>query len=146
MKVYIGSDHAGWRLKEQLKKYLTAIGVEFEDLGNTKLDPKDDYPDYAEKVAQRVAKEKERGILICDSGVGVAIVANKVKGIRAVNAQSEKVARRSREDDDTNVLCLGQDYVSPALAKKIMTAWLRTLFSTAPRHQRRVDKIKRIEK
>jgi|Deesub1362A_J573_1020465.scaffolds.fasta_scaffold00077_23 RpiB/LacA/LacB family sugar-phosphate isomerase len=144
-KVFIGSDHAGFKLKEQIKEYLAELGVDYEDLGNHELDPHDDYPDYALKVAEKVAETKSRGILICDSGVGVCIVANKVKGIRAVNAGSVRIAEMSRRHNNTNVLCLGQDYVTVDEAKDIVKAWLETEFSSESRHHRRVDKITRIE-
>jgi len=144
-KVFIGSDHAGFKLKEIIKKYLDRCGYEVEDLGNHYLDQNDDYPDFAKKVALAVAKGKGLGILICDSGVGVCIVANKIKGVRAVNAYNLKIAKASREHNHTNVLCLGQKYLTVNLAKRIVRTWLNSSFDLAPRHCRRVDKIKKIE-
>lgn len=147
MKIFIGSDHAGFKLKEQIKKYLTKLKVKYEDLGNQQFDPTDDYPDYAKKVAQKVAKTKNnKGILICDSGAGMCIAANKVKGIRAVNAYTPKIAIKSRQHNNTNILCLGQSYISSSQAKKIIKVWLQTKFSRGARHCRRVNKIKQIEK
>lgn len=156
MKVYIGSDHAGFRLKAKIIKYLTSKNIKFEDLGNIILDKDDDYPDYGIKVAQAVAKSKiAKGIAICGSSLGACIVANKVKGIRAVSARSEAEARLSRKDNDANVLCLsGGDFaergkdnmaLSEQVAKNIINVWLTTEFSKAPRHQRRINKIKKIE-
>lgn len=144
--IYLGSDHAGWHLKEEVKRYLDQARVPYEDLGNLKYEKTDDYPDYAWRVARKVAQTKARGILFCHNGVGVCIVANKVKGIRAVNAQSVALAREARADNNTNILCLGGEYISLVQAKKIIKAWLTTSFSQAIRHQRRVKKIQKIEK
>lgn len=145
-RIYIGSDHAGFTLKQEIKKYLHDLGVKCEDIGNTIFDPTDDYPDFSKAVANKVCKSRgARGILICDSGVGVCIAANKISGIRAVNAYNIKIAKKSCDHNNTNVLCLGQDYVSSQQAKKIVKAWLETKFSTAARHRRRVDKIKKLE-
>ena len=144
-KIYLASDHAGFHLKEEIKHYLDRVKIPYEDIGNTKYQATDDYPDFAYRAAQRVAKGRARGIMLCHNGVGVCIVANKVKGVRAVNASSVTVARESRRDDDTNVLCLGGEHVSITMAKKIIKAWLETSFSRAKRHRRRVDTIKRLE-
>ena len=146
VRLFIGSDHAGFKLKEQIKEYLIGLKIRYEDLGNQQFDPCDDYPDYARKVAQKVAKTKGKGILICDSGVGVCIAANKIKGIRAANVYNPKMAIKSREHNDTNILCLGQSYISFNQAKKIIKVWLQTRFSRALRHRRRINKIKQIEK
>ncbi|MDP2586797.1 MAG: ribose 5-phosphate isomerase B [Candidatus Komeilibacteria bacterium] len=142
--IYIGSDHAGYGLKEELKKYLGKLGVAVEDLGNTKLEPLDDYPDYALKVARKVAQTKGEGLLICGSGVGMCMAANKVRGVRAVNAYSQELARASRQHNQANVLCFGQGFIKPAEAKKITKAWLNTPYSDEPRHVRRVQKINRL--
>jgi ribose 5-phosphate isomerase B len=145
-KVYLGSDHAGFMLKEQLKEHLSGLGIPCEDLGNRVYEPGDDYPDYAFKVAEKVASGGGRGVIVCDSGVGVCIAANKARGVRAVNAPNTRIARVSREHNDTNVLCLGQDYLSPEEAMEILDAWLSTEFSHEERHRRRVEKITRMEK
>ena len=145
MKIFIGADHAGFKLKQVLKKYLTTLGVRYEDLGNLKFDPGDDYPDFAKRLAQQVSQTKNaRGILICDSGIGVCIVANKVKNIRAANVDTLKLAKKSREHNNANVLCLGQDYLKTAQAKKIVNVWLSTKFSSVARHRRRVNKINKL--
>jgi ribose 5-phosphate isomerase B len=135
--IYIGADHAGFKLK----KYLSETGFYPADLGNEKYEPGDDYPDYAFRVARKVSETCSRGIIICDSGVGVCIAANKVKGIRAVNAPSRLIARMSREHNNTNILCLGQDYIKPLKARKIVKTWLKTKFSPDERHHRRVEKL-----
>jgi len=142
--IYIGSDHAGFRLKEYIKIYLSKTGYGPVDMGNEKYEPGDDYPDYAARVARKVSETGRRGIIICDSGVGVCITANKIKNIRAVNPTNAVVARMSREHNNTNILCLGQNYIKPLLAKKIINIWLETEFSQEKRHHKRVDKINRI--
>jgi len=143
--IYLGSDHAGFDLKEKIKDLLDESGYKYIDSGNLKLEPGDDYPDYAYKVAKNVAQTNSRGILICDSGVGVCIVANKINGIRAVVGYNTRIAKMSRLHNDTNILCLGQDYISPDRARKIVQTWLETDFSDEKRHQRRLDKINKIE-
>ena len=147
MKIFLGADHAGFQLKERIKTHLAQHGHEFEDMGNVKYDARDDYPDYAKAVAEKVSKTKDsRGLLICGSGVGVCIVANKIKGIRAVNAFTVKVAKSSREDDDTNVLCFGADWADPRKIEKVLDVWMETAFNKAPRFKRREEKIRRIER
>ena len=143
-KIYIGSDHAGFQLKEELKEYLVKLGIAVEDLGNTKLEPLDDYPVYALKVAKKVAQTKSEGLLICGSGVGMCITANKVKGVRAVNAYNQAIARASRQHNQSNILCFGQGYIKPAEAKKITKAWLETEYSSQNRHVRRVKKMNKL--
>ena len=145
MKVFLGSDHAGFVLKEKIKQYLKSKKVDFVDLGPSRLVNDDDYPDIAYQVANKVVKSKGRGILVCHNGVGVCIVANKVKGVRAVNTSNAAVAKSARQDDDVNILCLGQAYVSGAQAKKIINVWLKAEFSGLPRHIRRIKKIQKIE-
>ena len=145
--IYIGSDHGGFELKQEISAYLTETAVQFKDLGPNVFSENDDYPEFAEKVGKFVSKSsgKDLGILICRSGVGVAIVANKFKNVRAALCWNEQVAKASRLDDDANVLCLPADYISPETAKRILQIWLDTSFSTAPRHQRRLAEIKKIE-
>lgn len=145
--LFIGADHRGFNLKEEIKKYLKERGEEFEDRGNDTLDPEDDYPDFALKVAHAVAKDPKhnRGILLCGSGVGVDIVANKVKGVRSALALSAWMAEQSRKDDDTNVLSLAADLTDPATAKRIVGTWLDASFSGEQRHKRRIEKIRKIE-
>lgn len=144
--IIIGSDHAGFHLKEEIKQYLDRKNISYVDLGNKNYVRTDDYPDVAHAVATKVAKIKSVGILLCHNGVGVCIVANKVKGIRAVNAPSVTIAKESRRDDDTNILCLGGEHISVSLAKRIIKTWLETPFSRAKRHHRRVAKIKKLDR
>ncbi len=144
--LYLGADHAGFKLKEQIKKYLTSQEVKFADLGNLRLDKNDDYPDFGYKVAKAVAKDKNsKGILICGTSFGVCIVANKVKGIRAVSVSNVKDAKLSREHNDSNVLCLSGWDLKPDLAQKIIKVWLNAKFNNEPRHKRRLAKIKKYE-
>lgn len=145
--IYIGADHAGHSLKEKIKKYLVDLGSDLEDLGAKRLDPRDDYPDFALAVAKKVSKNpRNRGIIICGTGLGSCIAANKVKGIRATSAWNEETARQAREHLDANVLCFGGKTHIVKEAKKIVKVWLETKFSGEKRHRRRINKIKRIEK
>lgn len=144
MRVAIGSDHAGFALKEEVKEYLGRAGVDLEDEGTVSRDSVD-YPDYAEKVAIEVRDGKvDRGILMCGTGIGVCIAANKIHGIRAATAWDLEIARLSRLHNDANVLCLPGRYMDPALAIEIVKVWLATPFEGG-RHQRRVDKISALE-
>ena len=145
MRVIIASDHAGLRLKEKVKKYLARKKIEYEDLG-TESFTSVDYPDYALKVAEKVAKNKNtRGILVCGTGTGMTIAANKVKGIRAVAAYDAYSAKMSRIDNDTNVLGLRGRFFPLEKMKKIITVWLDTPFSGEKRHKRRIKKIRDYE-
>src|SRR6266481_7931343 len=124
--IYIGSDHGGYKLKEDLKRFMLRHKLPFEDLGPSKLDPFDDYPFFAKKVAEAVSKDpgKNRGILMCRSGHGVCIVANKFKGVRAALCWNDQLAVASRKDDDANVLCLPSDYISCEIAEEVLKTWL----------------------
>lgn len=146
MIICIGADHGGWHLKEQLKRAAFAKRITWHDLGSTALDPGDDYPIVAVKLARRVARTKGRGVLICRTGVGVCIVANKIRGIRAVTAPTSTIAQRARIDEDANVLCLAGEFLTLEQAKKIIVAWTTTPFSNAARHRRRLQHIKALEK
>ncbi|MEM2916001.1 MAG: ribose 5-phosphate isomerase B [Candidatus Woesearchaeota archaeon] len=143
--VHIGADHAGFKLKQELKKFLDHAGYRVVDEGAFELNPQDDYPVYAYKVAKAVSKGKGMGILICGSAEGVSIAANKVKGIRAVAVWTLCNARLSRQHNDANVLCLSGWELSLNHAKKIAKLWLETKFSGEERHKRRLEEIKRIE-
>lgn len=146
MKISIAADHAGFDLKERLKDFLKQEGYEIIDTGAHSYNPLDDYPDFAEPAAQMVAnQEVERGIVVCDTGIGVDIVANKVAGVRSALVHSEDLARRTREHNNTNVLALGAMYVDDGLARRIVKTWLDTPFSEADRHQRRIHEIDEIE-
>ncbi|MDQ3018596.1 MAG: RpiB/LacA/LacB family sugar-phosphate isomerase [bacterium] len=146
--IYIASDHGGYKLKEQLKKFLKAEKVDYTDLGPKKFVANDDYPDYAKLVAQKVSKNplRDLGILICRSGQGVCIVANKFKYVRAALVWNTEEAKMSRLDDMTNVLCLPSDYISPKIAEKIVDVWLNTPYSQDARHMRRIKKISELER
>ncbi len=144
MKIAIASDHAGFPLKEFVKKYLDELGYEYNDFGTTNEESVD-YPDYALKVANAVSENKfDRGILICGTGIGMSIVANKFPNVRAALCYDTETARLSREHNDANVLTLGGRTTNLDLAKRIVHAWLTTEF-VGERHLRRVDKIKEIE-
>lgn len=141
MRVIIASDHAGLRVKEKVKRYLKRKRIKYEDLG-TESFTSVDYPDYALKVAEKVAKNKKtRGILVCGTGTGMTIAANKVKGIRAVAAYDAYSAKMSRIDNDTNVLGLRGRFFPFEKIRKIITVWLDTPFSGEKRHKRRIQKI-----
>ena len=145
-KIYIGSDHAGFKLKEQIKDWLERKNIPYSDEGNLIFNPYDDYPDYAERVARKTVKSASQGILVCGSAQGVCITANKIRGIRAVIPVSLKEARLSREHNDANILCLSGWYTSFHQATKMIDKFLSTPFSKAERHLRRVNKIKRLER
>jgi ribose 5-phosphate isomerase B len=145
-KVAIAADHGGFHLKKVLTKFLQEIGCKVMDLG-TQSEAPVDYPDYARAVAQEVLHDKvERGIIICGSGVGACVAANKFPGIRAAICHDTFSARQGVEDDDTNVLCLGARVIGPELAKEIVKVWLSASFSGAKRHSRRPGKIDEIER
>ena len=146
MKIALGSDHAGFDLKEKIKQQLAAEGITVDDRGTTST-ASVDYPDYARAVAEEVAaKGADLGILVCSTGIGMSIAANKVPGIRAAKVDTEFEAERSREHNDANVLTLGADTISPDEAMKVVDTWLKTPFSNGERHERRVEKIAAIER
>lgn len=143
MKIALASDHAGYELKEAIKEYLTEHELTDYDTHSTESM---DYPDTGFKAAEAVANgDCERGILICGSGLGMSIVANKVKGIRAALCNSDELARLSRQHNDANILVLQGRFISNKQAKDIISVWLSTEFDGG-RHQRRIDKISRYEK
>jgi len=143
VKVALGADHRGFALKEELKRWLTSRGHEVTDWGPASAD-RVDYPDYAFKVAGAVARHRaDRGILVCSTGIGMSIAANRLAKVRAALCSSVRQARLSREHNDANVLCLGADFVSAAEARRIVGVWLKTAFAGG-RHARRVRKLDRI--
>ncbi|MEX2053717.1 MAG: RpiB/LacA/LacB family sugar-phosphate isomerase [Patescibacteria group bacterium] len=147
--IYLGTDHRGFELKEKIKGWLTEWGKEFEDLGNTVLDSDDDYPDFAAQVARRVAEdpERSRGIVLCGSGVGVDVTANKIKGVRSalVWKDDEALVQQSRRHDGSNVLSLPADHLSEEQVQKIVKVWLETPGPNEERHLRRIGKISALE-
>ena len=147
MKIYIGADHRGFELKKELKKFLIEKGYEVEDAGAFKYDKDDDYPDFAEAVAEKVSKDDSaRGILLCGSGTGMDAAANKVKGIRATLAFSKEITRAARNDDDVNVISLPADFLKSQEAEEIAEIFLKTPFEAVERRVRRLQKIAEIEK
>jgi ribose 5-phosphate isomerase B len=145
MRIALASDHAGYAEKERLKSVLSELGVEFDDLG-TKSEDSVDYPDYARAVAEQVADGRvEQGLLVCGSGTGMAITANKVPGVRAAVAWSEEIARLARQHNDANVLAIGARTTPPAEIPNIVRAWFSTEFEGG-RHADRVNKISDVEK
>lgn len=147
MLIYIGADHKGFELKESLKKNLIKQGYEVIDVGNDHYDKNDDYPDFAALAAHAVSQDSinRRGILICGSGAGMNIVANKFEGVRAVLINNPEQAKLSRNDGDSNVLTLAADFLDEKMAKEILKVWLKTPFSGDERHKRRLKKIMEIE-
>lgn len=144
MRVALGADHGGYRLKEAIKKWLGEMGIPYEDFG-THSPEAVDYPDYARVVAEKVAGgEFDRGILVCGTGIGMCIAANKVPGVRAALVHDVFSARATREHNDSNVLTLGERVVGEGLARAIVEAWLETGFAGG-RHARRVEKIRSME-
>lgn len=144
-RIPIGSDHAGFELKQRIKEYLEEMGYEAEDLG-TFDNGSVDYPDFAGAVAERVASGRaERGIVICGTGIGVSIAANKVPGVRAALATNVFMAEMARRHNNANVLALGGRVTAPESARPILEAWLNNQFEGG-RHQRRIDKIAGLEK
>jgi ribose 5-phosphate isomerase B len=145
MKIALGADHAGFALKEQIKHHLAAAGIAVDDRGTASTESVD-YPDFARAVGDEVAQHQaDLGILVCGSGIGMAIAANKVPGIRAANVTDEYQAQMSREHNDANVLALGARVLQPQQALTIVDKWLQTPFAGG-RHSRRVEKITEIEK
>jgi ribose 5-phosphate isomerase B len=144
MKIAVASDHRGFEAKQQIKSILTQLGHECIDFGTNDSNPVD-YPDKAYLAATAVAKKQaDRGILICATGLGMSIAANKIKGIRAVLCHDELSAQISRDHNDANVLCISGDQINEVLLRKIVEVWLKTDFSGG-RHERRVKKITAIE-
>ncbi len=145
MKIAIGADHAGFEVKEQIKKQLEEMNLEVTDLGTNSLDSVD-YPDYGAAVGREVAAGKaDEGIVVCGSGIGIAIAANKVHGIRAAQAWNEETARLARQHNDANVLSIGARVIPEAEIPKIVAAWFDAKFEGG-RHAGRVAKIAELEK
>jgi ribose 5-phosphate isomerase B len=146
MKVAVGSDHAGYNLKERMKRELEALGHTVVDLGTSSATESVDYPDFAIPVAERVAAgEVDRGVVLCATGIGASIAANKVEGVRAALVTSDETARLTRQDNDSNVLALGGRTTANAEdAARWLRIWLETPFAGG-RHERRVKKIEDYE-
>lgn len=149
MRIYIAGDHAGFRLKGKIKLWLEGLGYKVDDLGPFEYKKGDDYPDYTFPLAEAVSfGKKSFGIVIAGSGIGECIAANKVRGVRAVlyHGGSLGIIKTSRLHDDANVLCLGARFVGEGEARRAIKLWLKTKFSNAKRHKRRLSKIASYEK
>ncbi|KKS78178.1 MAG: Ribose 5-phosphate isomerase B [Candidatus Woesebacteria bacterium GW2011_GWB1_43_14] len=146
MKIYLGADHKGYKLKKKVAEWLIKLKHDFEDLGAEEYDRSDDYTKYAARVASMVAEnENSFGILMCGSGVGVDIMANKFDGARASFGKSVDQVKAGRRDDDMNILVLASDYTDGESAKKMVKAFLTTKFDKSARHKRRLADIEKIE-
>ncbi len=146
MKIGIAADHGGFELKQQIVSLLTEKGYKVTDFGADTLDRQDDYPDFVAPLARAVASGlADRGIAICGSGVGAAIVANKVKGVRAALITETYSARQGVEHDDLNLLCLGGRVIGPELAKELISAFLEARYTGEERHERRLEKLAQLE-
>ena len=147
MQVFVGADHAGFQLKAAVMAHLSKRRINVEDEGDKQLDPADDYPQFAYAVTTKLLgseDEDPRGILLCGSGQGMCIAANRVRGIRAALCWSEDIARETRNDNDSNILCLPARVLSEEEALRIIDTWLDTPFSGGERHQRRINEIEEL--
>jgi ribose 5-phosphate isomerase B len=148
--IYLGADHRGFQLKEQIKQFLIIQSINFIDCGDTNYNKNDDYPDYASMVAENLSNAQSytntKGILICGSAEGMCITANKFKGIRAVIVEREDQTKLAVQHDHANIICLPANTLTINRAKKIISAFLKSKPSKAVRHLRRIKKIKKIEK
>ncbi len=146
MKIAIGSDHAGFEIKEEIKSFLTSLNTDFIDLGAHEFDSLDDYPDYAKNVGYAVRdNDVQKGIIVCGSGVGASITANKIKGVRAGLCHDGYSAHQGVEHDDMNVLCIGSRIIGIELIKEIIISFINAKFSGEERHSRRLQKLLDIE-
>lgn len=144
MKVYIGADHRGFESKGRIKDFLAQSGMWVQDIGDDRLEPDDDFPQFAGRCAAAVLGSDDpdaRGILICGSGQGMCMGANRFKGIRAVLAHDKEAARSSRTDDDSNVVCFPNEVVEKGDWQEILRIWLETPFANAPRYARRIKQL-----
>lgn len=146
MTIFLGADHGGYKLKETIKNWLIKQNYSMVDVGASALDPKDDYPLYATKVARQVAADKQAvGILFCRSGAGMAIAANKIKGIRAVEVFDATSAKHAKEHNNANIISISADWIKTDQVKSIIEAFLTTKFMQEDRHVRRIKQIHALE-
>ena len=146
MKIAIAADHGGYKLKDEIKPYIESLGHTVTDFGTYSEDSVD-YPDYAAPCARAVVSgEMDRGIVICGTGIGISIAANKIKGVRCALCTDPVMARLTREHNDTNMMAIGAAVVGEGLALEIVYTWLDTEFSHNERHQRRIDKVMALER
>jgi ribose 5-phosphate isomerase B len=147
MKIFLGADHAGFELKTMLSEHLVHTGYDIEDTGAKTLNEDDDYPRYAYTVASKLLGEEDGtalGVLVCGSGQGMSMAANRVNGVRAALAWDEASARAAREDDNANVLVLPARFVTPETAAAMVDAWLGAEFKADPKYQRRLDELEEL--
>lgn len=144
-QIFVGADHRGFGLKEKIKKELIAMGENVTDCGSKSYDKDDDYSEISIQLAEKMVANKGIGILICGSGIGISIAANKVKGVRAALCLNKQQAQMAREHNDANILCLAVDMADENLNLKIVKIFLETLFSSEERHIRRLQVIKKYE-
>ena len=141
MKIVIGSDHRGYPLKEQIKKYFDNSKIEYKDIGTNSTESVD-YPDYTKLAGEAINNDNyDYGVLICGSGIGVSIAANKVKGLRAVNANNNNMAEMSRQHNNANVICFGSDFIDYEKAVRFFEIFINTKFEGGERHERRISKL-----
>ena len=147
MKISLASDHNGFDLKKNIADHIRKLGHEVLDLGPHKHDPLDDYPDYAKPLAESIANQlSDKGIMICGSGVGASVAANKIKGIRAAVCHDIYSAHQGVEHDDMNILCLGARIIGNEVAFELVNAFISATYSGEERHQRRLEKVLLMEK
>ncbi|MCI0441403.1 MAG: ribose 5-phosphate isomerase B [Chloroflexi bacterium] len=147
MRIAVGADHGGYSIKADIIEFLTGMGHQVSDAGAYALDPADDYPDFTKAVAESVASGKsDRGVVICGSGVGACVAANKVRGVRASVCHDTYSAHQGVEHDDMNVLCLGARIIGVELAKELVESFVNARFSGEERHKRRMSKVLDMEK
>lgn len=143
-KIAIGSDHAGYEAKERAKDVLASLGAEVLDVGTSGSESVD-YPDFGAAVGRAVARgEAERGVLICGSGIGISIAANKIAGVRAAVCWNEETARLARQHNDANIICIGARFIEPDLAARMIQTFMETDFDGG-RHQQRINKIAKLD-
>ena len=146
MRIAIGADHAGYEMKAQITRVLEGLGHDVSDVGAHSVDPADDYPDFAKSLAEHVTSQQSaRGIMVCGSGVGASVAANKVRGIRASVCHDTYSAHQGVEHDDMNVLCLGARIVGGEVAREVVAAFVGARFTGEERHQRRLNKVLSME-
>jgi ribose 5-phosphate isomerase B len=146
MKIYIGADHRGFKLKEKIAKWLFEWNYKFEDLGNEILDPNDDYPQFANDVASLTAADRfALGILVCGSGVGMEVAANKFDGVRAGIGKNPEQVRAGRNDDDMNILVIAADFTGEDETREMVKNFLETKFAGKPRFEKRLEEIEKVE-
>ena len=146
MRIAIGVDHGGYGLKHQIVELLEGLGHQVQDVGAHALEPSDDYPDFAKAVAERIATgQADRGIVVCGSGVGASVAANKVRGVRASVCHDTYSAHQGVKHDDMNVLCLGARIAGEELAKELVNTFVSARFSGEERHKRRLSKVLAME-